>query len=407
MSPERPRRDRHPAGAWVAVLASWSTTAATWVMVRVTAGRYEWLAGAVIRDVVLGASLAVSLGLVLPRAWLAALVFPVLIPVLYPATPDVGYGGKILALAVALAAASAGLAALVTRVVSPSGTETRRARECATRALILVIVQALVVASAMGFWGGFALLPRVQNRGDPVAAGSARLGGGLLSVPTAGAFPGESAGGSGDAVAGGDGACTIFVASQEGFLLVTDLSPDMVVVRQKVSLPMPDPRRYGLEPSVPGAADRSACPWLAVMDWDGEDTLRITYPLRAVAAGDRRAVSPSRADWRVEVTVTRSAGAAEGWVVSRWNVAEGGVDPGQGRVEWGCPADVEVGGLVARWGEYGNSVHLTGSTAGGRVDTRFWPSGRVTWIATAGPYILVGTDRGFLYAFASNTFADR
>ncbi len=321
-------------------------------MVLFTNGRYEWLPGALLRYAALMASLAVSLALTFSRPLTILASTPLLLVIAISAAPEVGYGGQMVMLGLLAALASAVLAATGVLIL-PGGDRRTRVP------LALVTAQAVVLAVGMELTGGFALLADVQNRAGALDAWSIQLESGRLSVPL---LEGDRA----------------FVVGASGDLLTVTLEPP--ALQSRVPLPRPDPAGYGLKAVAVGGVGASQ-PWLAEITHLDETRLRVTYPLAAERPMEGQ--RPAKPFWLVRAEVDLDQGR-----VASVAVAEGMVDAG-----WGTPRSVQSGTYTVTYGDYGKSLHVTGPG----IDTRIWPRGTITWIATGERVVLAATDRGVLW----------
>lgn len=349
------------------IVLSWVLSAVAFFAVSFVHHRASGGPGAVIRYFTLVASLCASLILsaCFMKDWVALTFVPVIgTPLLgfasFFTAPSVGYGGQI----VVFAAKTTLLATLLSMGLVVLAHRFRARSAALARALPLA--QLSVVLAGLVFSRGLALMPSVQHRADRVVVRCVRLGSAGLSYPL---VEGTSA-----------------FLMDAGFLYQVNLEAASVVT--KVKLPIPDPAEAGYPDFVNPPGKKSAEPRLGRIARLGPSMLALRYPFNMGRSfkDDSGQGWASAGSWHLEAEVDLEAKK-----VASWRVVEGPTD-----FQLGYPHPVQVGPFKVVWGDYKDSLHVTGP----RVDTRIWTAGWVEWLVAFEGYALAGTDRGALYVIA-------
>ncbi len=372
-------------GSVLGVTASWLVSAAVTLAVVRIHGQGPGGTGAIVRYLVVVGSILTSLILSVLRfksRWVRALLvilpgLPILGGISFLTAPAIGYGGQILSFCtrVILAGVAAGgaLAALFPRprVFPRSGGSPLRKEPGVDRpraggkVWIAVAIQSVLAAFGIAAFGGAGLLPAVQHHGATgLDCYSLRLESGSLGYPLT---VGNSA----------------YLMGESGYLYEVSLDPLRLVA--KVELPSPTPAEAGQPGLAEPPDDRAAAPEWGLVAQVDPATLSAEYPygLGRTTEGAGGRTWGAVGLWHLEATVnlpTRS-------VVS-WHVVE---EPTG--FDLGYPDPVEVGPYRAVWGDFRDSLHVTGPG----VDTRIWPGGQLRWLMAGDSSILAGTDRGKLF----------
>jgi hypothetical protein len=118
----------------------------------------------------------------------------------------------------------------------------------------------------------------------------------------------------------------------------------------------------------------------------GPDTLCIKYPYHIGEFHkhpDGYEYSANQGFWHIRAVVDINKRS-----VTSWEVEEG-----SGGLEPAYPHPVKFGDFQAIYGDFRESIHITGPG----VDTRIWPAGRVIWLAAGKRHIIAGTNKGRVY----------
>jgi hypothetical protein len=279
--------------------------------------------------------------------------------------PSIGYGGQIFMFAI-----YAILTTIVLSVALLSFFHARK-KDLKILSLKLFIAQVCLIFFSFTLTGSFEVLHPVQQRSGRIIVRQFNIGNQDLSFPLL-----EEK--------------QLFLVDRSGVLYKVDLESNRAMVI--VELPLPDPEEAGFTPergypnisSPPG--EKSPRPWFSKIYRSGPDTLCVEYPYHIGEFHkhpDGYEYSANQGLWHIRSVVDINKKTVTSWEVKQ----------GPGGLELTYPHPVRSGDFQAIYGDFRESIHITGPGA----DTRIWPAGRVIWLAASKRHIIAGTNKGRVY----------